>query len=65
MKWSTWICHLQPAIRTSRALTYPLMRFADRYRQVLTYSPPIFVTHVPRLTFDLVQAADRVQRLFG
>ena len=39
--------------------------FEDRHRHFLTYSPTIIVTHVPLLTFDLVQAADRVQRLFG
>lgn len=39
--------------------------FGDRYRHFLTYSPTIFITHVPRLAFDLVQAANRVQRLFG
>src|SRR3989344_4950024 len=39
--------------------------FEDRYRQFLTYSPPIFITHFPRLAFDFEQAADRVQRLFG
>lgn len=31
----------------------------------MAYSPAIFITHVPRLALDLVQAADRVQRLFG
>ncbi|MNO45766.1 hypothetical protein D3C76_360390 [compost metagenome] len=39
--------------------------FADRCRHFLTYSPTIFIAHVPRLAFDLVQTFDRVQRLFG
>lgn len=39
--------------------------FEDRHRQFLSYSPALFITHVPRLTFDLVQAADQVQGLFS
>jgi len=31
----------------------------------LTYSPPIFIAHVPRPAFNLIQAADRVRCLFG
>ena len=34
-------------------------------RFFLTYSPAIFVGRFPRLPFDFVQAAKRVQRLFG
>ncbi len=39
--------------------------FADRYRHFLTYSPTVFVAHIPSLAFNLVQTANRVQRLFG
>jgi hypothetical protein len=39
--------------------------FEDRHRFFLSYSPAIFIAHVPRLPFDFVQAANRVQRLFG
>jgi hypothetical protein len=31
----------------------------------LAYSPAILVAHVPRLAFNFVQAANRVQSLFG
>ncbi len=39
--------------------------FEDRRRHFLTYSPAILITHVTRLALDLLQVADRVQRLFG
>lgn len=45
---------------------HPVMqRFDDRYRHFLTYSPTILIAHVPRLAFNLVQTANRVQGLFG
>ena len=34
-------------------------------RFFLTYSPAIFVGHLPRLPFDFIQPANRVQCLFG
>jgi len=31
----------------------------------LSYSPAFFITHVPRLPFNFIQAANRVKCLFG
>ena len=45
---------------------HPVMQcFDDRYHHILMYSPPIFITHIPRLALDFVQTADRVQGLFS
>ena len=42
------------------------MQCVDKGRRFfLTYSPAILVGHFPRLPFDFIQPANRVQRLFG
>jgi len=42
-----------------------MQRFDDRGCLFLAYSPAILIAHVPSLSFNLVQAANRVQCLFG
>ena len=42
-----------------------MQRFDDWSCLVLAYSPAILIAHVSSLTFDFVQAANRLQRLFS